>query len=285
MSDDLTPPKDLLTSKQIEKLNLEIESLRKKIKWELYLQLVPLVSALVLALSLMLNVLQFLSTQQKEQAAREMGERTRVLSQINSDQNEIFKFARDETLPLSSASFLFADLQRAMASPFINDLEYRRPFTNNLFLLIEELDRNSNPRGLAFALLTLDHWADYKPYLRENPQKFDLVLNAYVRGLSSISNKYPEYIDGIRCGKNQCKPLENDDVKGLWSQFLDTVAGFKKHVELIADDPKNTRLEDIKRKQVEAFAHVMKREDLIKHFLGPVFIEAKGPEQQPNHKQ
>ena len=283
-SADLTPPQDLYTSTQIEKLNLEIESLRKRIKWEPFVQFIPLVSAIVLAFGLVFSVIQFLNGQRKDRVAREIEQRTKVETQIRADRDEIFKLARDETKTFSGISFLFADLERATASRVSDDPKlvdefrtYRRPFTQGLFSLIKDLDLKKNPRGLAFALLALDHWTDYKIYLRENPSKLDFILNAYVRGLSSISEKYPNYLDGIRFVGDQFKPLENEDVEGLWPQFLDIVSGFKKHVELIADDPKNAELEKIKQNQVRAFVLVMNKEELARSLLGHMYIDPKAP--------
>jgi len=107
----LESPQDLLSSKQIEKLKLEIENLRNKYKRiETFSPLFPLVATLVTMIALVLGFWQF-QRQQRYLQEKTMSEQryertTRLQNQLRVDMDEIIGFTEDKSQTFSRAEFI-----------------------------------------------------------------------------------------------------------------------------------------------------------------------------------
>lgn len=275
LPEKLRPPQDLLTSKQIDKLDLEIESLRKRTRWETFLQFIPLATATVLVLGFCFSVYQFYQGQEKERISREVDQRNRVETRILSDAEGIL----DKTQTLSKASFLFADLGRALESQ-VGDKQsgefqvYRGPFTESLAALVaDDLDFEKNPRDVRFARLALDHWPDYSTYLKDHLKRLDRILDAYVSALRHLRDANPDFVKDIEYDASTHQYVtfpktaeQKAKDKQLTQYFSDIVDGFKRCLALIPQEkPEGTVIKD---KNVINFEGALCRPEFSKQILG-----------------
>src|SRR5712691_11340829 len=83
-------------SLEVEKLNHENASLRKRNRWEPYLQIVPLITSAVATLGLVAGLILSQEAQKREQETKETERREKILSKISTDEEEILRFAQDK---------------------------------------------------------------------------------------------------------------------------------------------------------------------------------------------
>src|SRR6267143_4843712 len=80
-------------ARETEKLDLEIESLRKKNRRDI----IRLITIIVTVAGLFLGLIQFLVEQHKDRIAREADQRLRFQNQMRNDVDEILAFPKNKT--------------------------------------------------------------------------------------------------------------------------------------------------------------------------------------------
>lgn len=254
-----SPPQRVVTqsdldSAQLLKTRLEIESLKKKNRWELYTQFAPFATVLVASIALAFGYLEFKVTQIAQQTqflgAQQTEQRIRLQEQVRKDGDELLAFVRDEKETPVKVSFLFGLLNATVQSAAKNDAsfsrEYARPLTKSLVdLITESTGFEKSPRNVAFAAKALDNWDDYKQYLLENPERFDEVLFEHTRAIRYIRDTYrPFYLQKLYYNETDRKVdlpvFENE--KGEEARFqncVDIWESFMRHVRFAEEAIKN----------------------------------------------
>src|SRR6185503_10199667 len=99
------------TARQRKKLELEIENLRKRNRWELWAQFLPMVIAVV---GFLVAIYQFQSQrgdeQQKDRKGREIERTARFQNQIRTDIDEVLRSAHDDQRAVARVAFLLDDI-------------------------------------------------------------------------------------------------------------------------------------------------------------------------------
>lgn len=254
--DDPPPLQDQLSQAELDKLKLEIESLRKKNKWETFLQIAPLATTFIAIIGFFFGFYQFQQQQERdrlqqerERVTKEADLKLKLQGQWRADGDAIFGFPQDPKETISKVSFLFEDLKNILASQ-VNDREnmsdvfpnYKKQFTRSLVkLIIRDSDFNTNPRDVSLAATALEHWDDYASYLKENLGELGSILYKHVRALRYLRDKNPPYFQKITYdAANQYRvPSEFEKQEGeekLYQHFLGITNSFKAHLVLLKDD-------------------------------------------------
>ena len=99
------------TSKVERKLDLELENLEKRNKWESYSPLLPLIASALTLTGLVFAFWQFLSLQRKAVTEQQYARAARLQDQLRSDVDKILGFAQEQKETISMVSFLLKDMQ------------------------------------------------------------------------------------------------------------------------------------------------------------------------------
>ena len=283
-------PQDLLSSRQIDKLNLEIENLRKKNRWESLSPLVPFFASCVTVFALVIGFWQFQSQQSslQDKAIREQQHErtTRLQIQLRSDVDEISRFTQDKSQTLSRVSFLLDDMNILIASAStVTDEQssqafrrYERTLTKSLVeQIVNDADFMKSPRDVSFATTISRNWSDYRNYLREKEQldTLDRILYRYVRALRHLRDTNAQYFKEVSYDKDKERYLlpktseKREGEENLHQHFRRILDGFREHLNLISDDPKAQK---IKQQTLLAFGDALCIESIARHVLGTDFI-------------
>jgi hypothetical protein len=279
-------PESTKTNLEIEKLNLEIDSLKKKMgleveklgyentslkkknRFEPVLQLVPVVTSAIATIGLVMGLILSQQAQKREQETKGAERRDNILSKISTDEEEILRFAQDKNQTLARVSLLFRNISNDMKS--VLGSQDRRPFTESLVtIIIKELDFEKSPRDVGFARVTLANWEDYTTYLRENPEKLKYVLSRYVSALSYLDESNPSYFQDLKyyAPTNEYIVMPKYETqqgeKQLYQHFIEIRDGFKEHLKLARNDHREQSIRD--------FEAVLCNETIAKQIFGPDF--------------
>lgn len=279
-------PKDLIESlsiAQLEKLTLEVESLRNKNKWEERVaRYIPLITVFVAVAGLIFGIWNFqrqqssqqekmVSEQQKDRAFQDLDRTLRIQSQIRTDTDQLLRFTNDPTQTLSRVAFLLDDLNvlayhRAGESQEGSQiiLNSRETVTRSLISMIHyDCDFLKNPRDVYFATTVLDHWPDYSQYLGQNLRELDFVLYKYVRALRDLHDKNPRYFEKIVYDNSSGRYIvnqENFNEEHQFQHYGDIVIGFMKHLSML-------RSSDLMRKHIRDFEAALRNPELTKQLF------------------
>jgi hypothetical protein len=287
----------LLTSRQVDKLNLEINGLRTHNRWAPYLQFIPLLTALVAAAGFIWGVQKFqkeqatqqeqtIKEQQRDRTSRELEYRIRLHNQIRTDIDDVLRFTHDKDQTPSRVSFLLEDLSAIMATP-INEKEkaadvfaqYKLSFTGNLVdLIAEDVDFMRSPQDVRVAALALEKWDDYGSYLKGHLRRLNFLLYKYIRALRYLRDKNPLYFEEMKYDEKTDEYLippsyeKKEGEEQLFEHFSDLRDGFKDHIKLIATDS-STEAQAIRNRNLRQFQAALCNPTISKHILNEYFPE------------
>jgi hypothetical protein len=283
---------------QIVKLNLEIESLRKRNRWEPYPQFLPLATAIVACLGLAIGFYEFNISQagqrEEEQEATAADQRIRFQHEVRADGEELLRFVQDEKETPAKVAFLFgllnATLESGTGDGSLSE-EYARPLTESLVgLITEDSGFEKSPRNIVFASRALDNWDDYKKYLgeSENAWQFNQILYEHTRAIRYLrdTTKPPGYLQSLFYNSDTCdidhQKFEN--VKGeeaRYQRFVDVWESFKDHVQFAEKVIQTANSEgkpvpDIElRENIKGFEEALCNAKIAPTILGKYFSGAK----------
>jgi hypothetical protein len=287
LGEHLTPPQDLLSFKQIEKLKLEIEILSKKNKKiEKFSPLFPLLATFVTLVALVIGFWQFQrqqkSLQDKTTSERQHERATQLQNQLRSDVNEILRFAQDKTQTISMVSFLLDDMKILIESASrLTDQEsaqafigYDRKVTKALVeQIVNDADLMKSPKDVIFTNTIARNWGDYQNYLREKEQleTLDGILYKYVRALRYLREGNRSYVKEVTYDNDtQHYKLPKASEKGeseeiLFQHLRRIMEGFREHLNFLSNDPRG---QEIKRRRIWEFGEALCNEIIARHILG-----------------
>lgn len=248
-------------TKEREKLDLEIESLRKKNRRDF----IRLITTIVAVTGLLLGVAKFLLDQQKERTARAADQRLRFQNQMRNDVDEILKFPKDKIV--SRVAFLLEDLSITLDSRLPNGRSvssefphYKRDSTKKMFYLINyDSDYPWDRKDVDLASVVLEHWPDYGAFLKEDLTKLNSVLYNHIRALRYLRDYNPGYFESMKYHEKTDeyevgpKYEKQKGEEGRFQHFEDIRDGFLEHLRLIANDsrPEAKEMTESNRQQFE----------------------------------
>lgn len=270
----LARPQDLLSFKQIEKLNLEIASLQNKIeRLEKYSPLFPLVGSLLTVVALVFGFYQFRTQQQREFAAQSQ-------NQLRSDVDQILRFAHDENQTISMVSFLLDDMKGLIDSASAGSDKKladalkgseRRVTEALVEQIVYDADFEDSPRNVVFASKIVTKWKDYQNYLKEDGQLVTLrrIVQNYVNAMRDFRKNNASYLQQVSYneGTQRFNVGEN---RILWLRLNFLMTGFKQHLQFLGKGQ-----EEFKRKSIEDFEDSLCIKQVAHYFLGDDFIEGR----------
>jgi uncharacterized protein YjeT (DUF2065 family) len=247
------PAKDLLTARQVEKLELEIASLSTKSSWDNVTQLMPIIATLMGVLGFAFTVYVFVSQyrmqQEKDRTSRELEYRTKLQNQIRGDADELMRFTGDQKLTVARAAFLLRDMDTVLNTTLSNgktmDKEfdgYQRSLTVSLMILVrDDCDFNNNPKDVGLANQIAVTWTDYSKFLRteKDLNQLDHILFKYIEALKRYRRTHPGYLESITPTKDSYdvgpKFRQQDEEQPRYTHFIDLRDGIVNHLGFLND--------------------------------------------------
>jgi hypothetical protein len=281
------PPGDLLSARQVEKLELEIKSLESQKRWEDIGRVMPIIATLIGASGFFFTVFVFTSTQkielEKDRKSRDVEQKAKLQNQIRGDADELLHFTGDPKLAVSRAVFLLEDMNTVLDTELGNGQKmadefrgYRRSLSESLMVLVrDDCDFNKNPRDVGLADAIASHWADYSDYLREKDFiQLEYILSKYIGSLQRFRAAYPGYLESMAAddegGYKPGPKYENrSDQELLYSQFADLRDGIRLHLEILTKGDEGAS--KLKKTYVVEFERALCNPVLAKDTLGADF--------------
>src|SRR5207237_4242426 len=110
--------------------------------------------------------------------------------------------------------------------------DYERALTESLVILVrDDYDFTKNPRDVSLANAIVDHWSDYKTYLKDEPKDLDYILYKYTDALQDLRDHNPGYMECLDVDMDTkqvtvCREFEKHKNQAqLYNYFADLVAG------------------------------------------------------------
>lgn len=259
----LDPPKNLRSKAELRKLNLEIEDLKQRTRWERRVaRYVAPVTVAVGLFSLLLGLYQFKTQQwtqheqdlherQQHRLAQEMELRKSYQSQVRADLDQLLKAGPNANQTLSTTLFLLSDLKTILNSK-VNDqdqmkdifADYERDVTMNLLTRVKyDSDFSKSERDIRFAKTVLDNWNDYRTYLKGDLDSLERVLYLHIRAIRRLHDDNPGYFEEMEYDEESGGYLvsarfeKQPNEQNRYQHFQAIKEGFTKHVQLLDGNP------------------------------------------------
>jgi hypothetical protein len=270
-----------LVAKQVEKLTLEIEVLRKQNEWwPRFVQAAPLIVAALGLGGLAFTIYQFQSGQKKDRSVRELDQRSRLQNQMRTDIDQVLQFPCDRKQTVSRVSFLLRDIKTVLESQ-VNAKQtvvdffplYERRLTESLVKLVRDDCDFQKPRDVGLANTVIDYWDDYSSYLKTDLKKLDYILYEYIRALQALRYKNPGYLESLKLatetGGYDVPPQfeEKDGEAILYNHFIDISAGFKRHLEILGNEQLSEEEVQLKNSAASEFQDALSNAEISRHVL------------------
>lgn len=270
----------LLAAARLEKLNLEIEQLKKKRRWKKTLEsYTPLISVLIAVGGGLVGIYQFqrqqqiqqdqiISEQQKDRLTREAEQASKIQNQIRSNINEILQFPSDEQQTTSKVSFLIEDLKSYLnlssdKSPTSWGQNNMRRVTRVLVSSVVGDCDFDQPKAIQYARILAAQWEDYGRDLEEDTASLNFILSKYDSAAHTIYLKDPSMVRDFEY-KPATNGLSFGDGKLNDAQivhFQHILIGFSQHLKFLKD-------EESKKRELIRFQSNICNGKLIEQFFG-----------------
>src|SRR2546423_244455 len=180
------PLDDPFAAAQLEKLKLEIETLKSRSNWEKWVaSFTPLLTILIAVGGFIFGIYQFqrlqqnqhtqiIAEQEKDRLTRETDQSIRIQTQLRSDIEQILQFTNDKQQTVSKVSFLLEDLKgyleisadKPQSAPAAEKpRDKKRSITIILVkAVVDDCDFKQH-RDVNFTKTLIDNWEDYRDYL------------------------------------------------------------------------------------------------------------------------
>ena len=249
MEEKETTLTEMVTTAQLEKLNLEIRALRDKGNWQdTFKRFSPLISVMIAVGGFLFGVFQYYKEQEKAQANEETDQRIKIQAQIHNDLDQILKFPKENGQGVSQISYLLEDIDQSIRIG-VGDAEQRsgalqseqRKKTIILYeFVVGDCDFNKQ-KDVKVALSILDHWSDYADYVKADNKRLREILIKYADALFVLRKKHPCYVTQVRyaddVGEEFDEPEDCPDSDQPPLRHLeDLIIGFRRHFLFLKED-------------------------------------------------
>ncbi len=286
-----SPPPDLLTARQVDKLELEISGLRTKSDWDNVTQLMPIIATLMgvlgFAFTVFVFVSQYRTEQEKDRTSREAEYKANLQKQIRADADELLRFTGDPKLTLARTAFLLRDMDTVLNTKLNNEQTidrefkgYRRSLTRSLMILVrDDCDFNNNPKDVGLANQIARTWTDYSTYLREEPDlnQLDHILFKYIEALKKYRRSHPGYLESITLKGDayEVGPMyrQQNEEQPRYTHFIDLRDGVKIHLDFLDDVQQVEKAKLMKTDYIKDFVGALCNPAIAKDFLGNDYTE------------
>lgn len=236
-----------LAAAQLQKLQLEIEGLKRGSLTEKFVRLTPLLSVLIAVGGLLWGIYQYNQQQKETQAHEEVGQRIQIEGQLRSDLDQIVRFPSDKTETLSRTKFLLKDLNRLLQVN-ISSLTSGKNFNEGtprevskvLYDVVNDDCDFDKERDANFAVAVLGSWDDYRKYIQENPAILSELISKHCDALSKLHARIPKYVSQIKYDSSQGMYTEpggsGQTARSSFRHFEALVTSVKSHLDLLNPD-------------------------------------------------
>jgi len=276
-----TPASDMESQKLVretQKLDLEIEGLRKKNRRDV----IRLITTMVTVAALLFGLYKFYVEQQKERFSREAEQKLRLQNQMRADIGELLGFTKDKDQTISRALFLLEDFKALLALAQLNDEQrtfdsHRETFTKSLvYLVLYDSDFEKGPREVRLAAMLVEACDDCKSYLMAHLDELNQILYKHVRAMRYLRDKNPGYLEDMKYYEptNQyfvlAKYEKQDGEERRFQHFIHIRNGFRAFIKLIAEDPRPDAGK-IRSQNLRDFEAALCNPEVAKQVLGNYF--------------
>lgn len=290
---------DLLTARQVNKLELEIASLSAKSYWDNVTQLMPIIATLMGVLGFAFTVFVFASQyrmqQEKDRTSRELEYKTKLQNQVRGDADELLRFTGDQKLTVARAAFLLRDMDTVLNTKLNNgktiDEEfgqtiegkfqgYRSSLTVSLMILVrDDCDFNNNPKDVGLANQIAVNWTDYSTFLREENDlnQLDHILFKYIEALKRYRRIHPGYLESITL-KNDAydvgpKFKQQNEEQPRFTHFIDLRDGIVLHLGFLEGVNQVDKARSMKTDYIKDFVGALCNRVVAQRLLGEDYTE------------
>ena len=265
---------DRISETELEKLNLEIENLKRQSKLGYRLAIyVPLITTLVAILGLFLTIWQARKAESKEREnrylndtlTRQQQERERlseIQTQIRIDKEQLVEFETDNKISPTRVVFLLDDLGELVERLPKRDIAERK-VTDVLIISVWRLPFDTQ-RDIDFDVQALQKWPPYKKYWQDDSASHSLLLSK--KYYTSIAHAYEQNPDCI-------KKMDFDDHRRLFvSASTDKTCerglypvllfGLQVHLEIIKESNNLSLMRD----EIRIFSELTKDSPMARRF-------------------
>jgi len=280
------PPKDLLTARQVDKLELEIASLSTKSDWDNVTQLMPIIATLMGVVGFAFTVFVFASQyrmqQEKDRTSRELEYKTNLQNQVRGDADELLRFKGDQKLTVARAAFLLGDMDTVLNTKLNNGRTmgeefrgYRRSLTVSLMILVrDDCDFNNNPKEVGLANQIAYNWTDYSTFLREEQglNQIEHILFKYIEALKKYRRTHPGYLESITLTNDVyevgARFRQQNEEQPRFTHFIDLRDGILTHLRYLDSVKQADEAELMKRDYIRDFVGTLCNPAVAQDLLG-----------------
>jgi DNA repair exonuclease SbcCD ATPase subunit len=260
---------DPLAVAQLEKLNLEIKSLKQNTKWEdRIIKLTPVITVLIAFAGLFFTVWQYQRNDALTRREQEKERINRIQSQIRADKEQLLEFITNKQISSVRAAFLIDDLDSLIEQLPDRELE-KQIITEHLMRVAWEL-RFEEERDIDFDVSALRRWSGYRQFWKSNPGSHHVFLTKkYYSRIEHHHAQDPSCVENIDYDEQTTLFISRSDSKtcqeGLFPVLL---YGFKEHLEAL----KETNNQELLRKEIEEFSRRTNKSPLAERLSATYLI-------------
>lgn len=227
-----------LSDAQLEKLNLEIESLKRGKSWsDQTVKFLPIIASIIAVSGFFFTVWQ---AQRNDVLAREQQEKDRInkiQSQIRSDKEQLLEFVSDGKISSVRVAFLIDDLNSLVEQLPQRELAIEtNSISEQLSRVVWDL-RFDTQRDVNFDVSALRRWNDFRSRWRSNPgPHHGFLARKYYPRMREIYQKNPLCIESISYDERTFSFISNLRGQGCEDGFFSILTyGFGEHLEILAE--------------------------------------------------
>lgn len=264
MQEQNQQPNDInasLSAAQLEKLNLEIENLKRHSNWEDRLvKFLPMIATFVAVAGFFFTVWQ---AQLNIVLARQEQEKDRinkVQNQIRSDKEQVLEFITNNKISSVRAAFLIDDLKSLVDQLPKRELE-TQSITELLSRVAWEL-RFDKERDINFDVSALRRWPNYRQLWSFNSgAHHGFLTRKYYPRMEEIHAQDPLCVESMDYDEGTLSFTSAGNNPSCQEGFFPVLTyGFREHLDVL----KETNNSELLRREIEAFAKLTHNSPLAK---------------------
>lgn len=260
----------VIAKAQLEKLQLEIDDLKNKRKWdEKLLRYLPFLTTMVAVIGISLAAMGYFADREKERQAtakereaKDEEQRIRDEGQIRINVDQLISL--DPKQPVAKVPYILNDLAELIKrKPPEEQKTAERRVTEIIFQFISRDAELLTPRMTRTDKYAIEHWAGYQEHLKVNPEDNALILDNYIEAFVELHKKDPKYFSGIIDFKDDGYDIgkKRRADRTLFFLFTELVEAFSAHLKMPGVTSDNLQF------YIAQFQDAIKNPTITKHFI------------------